>query len=73
MFIFVPFLEIRRANNPLCHSEPQVIDYQALTKHRKALQSNHLRAIVTHCGAMTCDTVWLVLVMLCTYHAIRLG
>jgi len=38
MFIFVPFLEIRRANNPLCHTETQVIDYQALTKHRKALQ-----------------------------------
>ena len=73
VFILVLSCEICRAKNPLCHTEPQLIDYQALTKHRKALQHNNLRAVVTHCGAMTCDTVWLVVVMLCTYHAIQLG
>ena len=73
VFIQVPSCEICRATNPLCHTEPQVIDYQLLTKHRKTLQHNNLRAIVNHCGAMTCDTVWPVIVMLNAHPIVKLG
>jgi len=73
VFILVPFLEIRRANNPLCHTETQVIDYQLLTKHRKALQHNDLRWFVTHCGTRACDTLWPVIVMLNAHPIVKLG
>jgi len=73
VFILVPFLEIRRVNNPLCHIEPYVIDYQLLTKHRKALQYKDLRLFITHCGTRTCDTVWPTVVMLNAHPIVKLG
>jgi len=73
VFILVPSCEICRAKNPLCHSEPQVLDYQLLTKHRKALQYNDLRNCVSLCGTMTCDTVWPVLVILNAHPIVKLG
>jgi len=64
VFMLVPSFEICRAKDPLCHTETHVIDHQILTKGRKALQYNNLRAFVTRCGAITCDTVWPVHVLL---------
>jgi len=50
-----------------------IIDCQAGTKILNILPLKRLGMFVRCCGASTCDTTWLVVVMLCRHCEMKLG